>query len=273
VENLIPDVPPASKDKDNARSRHTRKHVILDPGQTFEDAYSHLKDFDTTLLIDDSESMKPYWDEVRLILQKIAPICIKYDEDGIDVEFVHHIRTRGKIDPHFTGYNNISAATGHPTMHDNVDGIWRTTTPKGRCLLGQRLGNLVGTYKYDLLLEHGKDGQKRPVMRKNYIIISAWEWEDSDSVVKTIKEAMRLVSKLCKSSNLPDDQINFNFFRVGGGNVDDEWSRFIDDDAWKGSNVMDRVKVTTWTGKPGELSEDGLLMALMGAQLQSCERI
>jgi hypothetical protein len=54
-----------------------------------EQSLDWLRCFDTMFIIDDSAAMAPYWKDVQLLIEKVAPICAKHDPDGIDLYFVN----------------------------------------------------------------------------------------------------------------------------------------------------------------------------------------
>lgn len=54
-----------------------------------DDPYAFLATFDTVFLIDDSGSMAGRsWRETRDALETIIPVCVQYDTDGIDINFL-----------------------------------------------------------------------------------------------------------------------------------------------------------------------------------------
>lgn len=61
-------------------------------GPVGDDRYAFLSSFDTVFLIDDSGSMTGRsWRETEEALETIVPICVQYDDDGIDIHFLVRI--------------------------------------------------------------------------------------------------------------------------------------------------------------------------------------
>lgn len=62
----------------------------------FGETLSFLRCFDTMFMIDDSAHIGAHWEDVRALLERVAPVCAKFDPDGIDVFFVNH-RPKGLL--------------------------------------------------------------------------------------------------------------------------------------------------------------------------------
>lgn len=52
-----------------------------------EDPLAALKKYDTSFLIDDSESMEMFWEELSGALGAVIQKAAQYDEDGVDIAF------------------------------------------------------------------------------------------------------------------------------------------------------------------------------------------
>ncbi|CDM38270.1 hypothetical protein DTO013E5_8693 [Penicillium roqueforti] len=64
--------------------------------------YAFLGQFHTIFLVDDSSSMRgELWNEAKEAIAAIAPICTKYDSEGIDIYFINH---RPKPNPNRSNY-------------------------------------------------------------------------------------------------------------------------------------------------------------------------
>lgn len=64
--------------------------------QDYGETLSFLRCFDTIFVVDDSSHIAPYWADVKALMDRIAPICAKYDPDGIDLFFLNH-RPKGLL--------------------------------------------------------------------------------------------------------------------------------------------------------------------------------
>lgn len=64
--------------------------------QDYGETLAFLRCFDTIFVVDDSTHIAPYWADVKALMDRIAPICAKYDPDGIDVFFLNH-RPKGLL--------------------------------------------------------------------------------------------------------------------------------------------------------------------------------
>ncbi|KAI3324180.1 hypothetical protein HD806DRAFT_62201 [Xylariaceae sp. AK1471] len=266
LEPTIPAGPP-ERTRERVQSR-PRGGVMPAHIGTLDDPYAALKYVNTLFLIDDSESMQKCWDEVGDILRIIAPICIEYDRDGIDIEFVNH-RASGYYVTGRSGYEHIGLMKGRLDMHDNVAGIYHSVKPKGKCRMNKRLASILDPYIYEYDIINSRGGVKRLPLPRNIIVISDLIWDADEDPVSTI---MRIARKL-DTLAAPPYQVGVQLFRVGdaGREVSDADVQYVDDQIWKEKGVRDMVDVTTWTGKPGELSPEGTLKILLGAVRRSID--
>lgn len=111
----------------------------------YGDTLSFLRCFDTMFLVDDSEHIAPFWDDVRALLERIAPVCAKFDPDGIDVFFLNH-RPKGLLSSmsfRKSGYRHLG---GRAAGADGVASLFEKVKPAGKCNLGARLTKLLSWY-------------------------------------------------------------------------------------------------------------------------------
>lgn len=111
----------------------------------YGDTLSFLRCFDTMFLIDDSEHIAPFWDDVRALLERIAPVCAKFDPDGIDVFFLNH-RPKGLLSNmsfRKSGYRHLG---GRAAGAEGVAHLFEKIKPSGKCNLGARLTKLLNWY-------------------------------------------------------------------------------------------------------------------------------
>ncbi|KAL7622443.1 hypothetical protein AAE478_007948 [Parahypoxylon ruwenzoriense] len=245
-----------------------------------DDPYAFLKHFNTVFLIDDSASMEPYWPEVGALLEKIAPICIEHDRNGIDIFFVNH-RPRGYfayslIDRGLLrmGYRNIGLMDGVREMRDNVTGILAGVKPRGKCKLDRSLGRIldhyVGAFHTMQVVRPGlSDGKVAPrrIMPLNLIVVTDGIVDDNpnDSLIRTARKLDEM--------DAPPDQVGVQFFRVGDDGKARQAMDATDDLLSDALDVRDMVDTTTWSGKPGELSPDAVLKVVLGAVERSIDKV
>ncbi|OTB01864.1 hypothetical protein M426DRAFT_323095 [Hypoxylon sp. CI-4A] len=187
------------------------------PGTPSEDPYLFLQAYDTVFLIDDSMHMTPHWNQLGALLETLAPICMAYDPNGIDMYFVNH-RPRGY---HMyaavgrreqrAGYLHIGLARGSPGMRDNVAGIFAGVVPAGRCALGHTLRHLLEGYAARYAEEKGG------VRRVFVVVFTAWVVED-DPCGPLIAAWARL-----KKSGAAGDQLVVLFVRLTESGVEARW--------------------------------------------------
>lgn len=111
----------------------------------YGDTLSFLRCFDTMFLVDDSEHIAPFWPDVRALLERIAPVCAKFDPDGIDVFFLNH-RPKGLLSNmsfRKSGYRHLG---GRAAGADGVGALFDKIKPAGKCNLGARLSKLLSWY-------------------------------------------------------------------------------------------------------------------------------
>jgi len=121
----------------SATSEAPPSYTAVDP--VADDPLAFLSEFDTTFVIDDSGSMqisKPSntptrWAQVSRALADIAPICTKYDEDGVDIYFLNN--------PDKDRYKNIKRAK---TVHE----IFNQFEPAGKTPTGKKLKAILDPY-------------------------------------------------------------------------------------------------------------------------------
>lgn len=226
---------------------------VDDYGETL----SFLRCFDTMFLIDDSAHIAPYWDDVRALMERIAPVCAKFDPDGIDVFFLNH-RPKGLLSSmsfRKSGYRHLGGRAAGP---DAVSELFSRVKPAGKCGLGARLGKLLGWYGEKL-----KADDEGAAL--NLIVITAGAFDDD--VKKPLVDVARLLDEL----KVPEHQVGIQLFQIG---QDAEVRRnfaYLDDELCKEAHTRDIVDTTTWTGEPGSLSSDDLVKVILGSVVKSLD--
>ncbi|KAI1131153.1 hypothetical protein F5Y10DRAFT_234369 [Nemania abortiva] len=267
LEETIP-AGPLERTRKQSQSRRKEKVLFLDHVGKANDPYIALKHIDTILLIDDPDSMQHCWDEVGDIIRAITPICIEYDENGIDFEFVNH-RANGHYLTGRSGYKNIGLLKGRLDMHDNVAGIYHNVKPKGKYRMDKRLASILDPYVQEYETQLNQSGGKNLIVPLNIIVISDMQWGSDQGNFDAVTRTARRLDTL----GAPRYQVGVQLFRVGdaGREMEHNTVQFIDDRIWKERGVRDMVDMTTWTGQPGELSPKGILKVLLGAVRRSID--
>ncbi|KKY32295.1 putative von willebrand factor [Diaporthe ampelina] len=225
---------------------------IGDLGETL----SFLRCFDTIFLVDDSAAMGPYWADVKALLERITPICAKYDPDGIDLFFLNH-RPKGLLSSmsfRKSGYRRIGGNTA-----DTVAGVFDRVKPSGKCNMGARLTKLFHWY-------HGMLKQDEEGAALNLIVITAGAFDDD------IKAPLVHVAKSLDEMGVPEHQVGVQLFQIGKPTLEvAQTFEYLDDQLHKEAHTRDIVDTTTWTGKPGSLSTDDLLKVVLGAVVKKLD--
>ncbi|KAI0395212.1 hypothetical protein F5Y17DRAFT_457114 [Xylariaceae sp. FL0594] len=242
-----------------------------------DDPYAALRRVDTILLIDDSDSMQSCWDEVGDFLRIVAPVITAHDSDGVGIEFVHH-RATGYHLTGRSGWRHIGNVKGRLDMCDSVAGIFHHVQPKGRKRrnkIDKRLGVLLDRYvDEDVARALSETGGKRTPPPLNVIVVTDCDWgEDGGDGLFNDDGAIARTARKLDQLHAPPYQVGVQVFRVGetGRNRTQDELKFMDDGLWKLLGVRDMVDTTTWTGKPGELSPDGILKVVLGAVRRSVD--
>ena len=261
--STIPSGPSAEPDRQAHHAgygkKFTRKDVTSD-----EDPFAYLRHFDTAFLIDDSESMRPYWGEVRELLNAIADLCVTYDKNGIDVYFVNH-RPRGSFFTGKYGYKNIGNTNGEVEFHDNIAGIFHNVEPKGKCRLGEVLGRIFDDYLHELyaVLRYTESKYLKPL---NLIVITAGHCDDNP--FRYLLGCAKRLDEL----DAPPYQLGVQLFQIGQDEgVRQKWE-YADEDLTETRGFRDIVDTVTWTGNPGELSAEAVLKVVLGSVCKSLDK-
>ncbi|KAI1384274.1 uncharacterized protein F4822DRAFT_65252 [Hypoxylon trugodes] len=224
------------------------------PGVEHTELLSFLQYFETLFLIDDSTHMKRQWSDVSALIQAVAPVCLKYDENGIDIYFINHrpMLYFPGMSVRKSGYNHIGKVHSDTGKRDSAQGIFRGVKPGGKCNLGYRLGKLLSWYIEQLKL----DPQRAPL---NVIVITAGI-SDDDFAAPLLEAAKEL-----DAMRAPAHQLGVMLFQLG----DDEEARkkfeHADDEMWKKARTRDIVDTVAWRGWPAGFGSDDMVKAVLGA--------
>lgn len=225
---------------------------VDDYGETL----AFLRCFDTMFLVDDSAAMAPYWADVKALLERITPICAKYDPDGIDVFFLNH-KPKGLLSNmsfRRSGYRHIGGDT-----IETVAAVFNRVKPSGKCNMGARLSKLL--HWYCNMLKQDEEGAAL-----NLIIITTGSFDDD------IKVPLVNVAKLLDDMQVPEHQVGVQLFQIGQPSPEVARTfEYLDDELCKETGTRDIVDTTSWTGQPGSLSTDDLLKVVLGAVVKKLD--
>ncbi|KAF9782214.1 hypothetical protein BJ322DRAFT_1074864 [Thelephora terrestris] len=59
-----------------------------------EDSLQCLVNYDVIILMDDSGSMGDYWDQATDVMERVTEVAMKYDTDGIEIQFLNSNKGR-----------------------------------------------------------------------------------------------------------------------------------------------------------------------------------
>ncbi|EMR69235.1 hypothetical protein MGN70_007539 [Eutypa lata] len=226
------------------------------PGRQHTELLSFLQYFETLFIIDDSEHMKRQWSDVSALIQAVAPVCLKYDENGIDIYFVNHrpLFYFPGMSVRKSGYNHIGQVhhSEEGSKRESAQGIFGDVKPGGKCKLGARLKKILSWYIEQLKA----DPQRAPL---NIIVVTAGL--SADDYAAPLLEA----AKELDAMRAPEHQLGVMLFQLG----DDEGARakfeHADDHMWKAAGCRDIVDTVTWRGWPASFSSDDMAKAVLGA--------
>lgn len=224
----------------------------------FGETLSFLRCFDTMFLIDDSAAIAPYWNDVQALLERIAPVCAKFDPDGIDVFFLNH-RPKGLLSNmsfRKSGYRHLG---GRAAGADGVSVLFGRVQPAGKCNMGARLSKLLGWYCDKLKVD--EEGAAL-----NLIVITAGAFDDD------VKKPLVTAAKTLDQMKVPEHQIGIQLFQIGQPSPEQKRNfEYLDDELCKETHTRDIVDTMTWTGAPGSLSSDDLVKTILGAVVKSLD--
>ncbi|KAI0017760.1 hypothetical protein F4780DRAFT_754285 [Xylariomycetidae sp. FL0641] len=200
--------------------------------------------------------MKRQWTDVEAIIQAVAPTCLKYDENGIDIYFTNHTPLLYFPGMNFrrSGYNNVGKAhrEGKDSKKDSAQGIVSSVKPSGTCKLGARLEEILSWY-----LERLRENPKYAPL--NLMVITAGISAD-DYKAPLIKAAREL-----DRMNAPQHQLGVMLFQLGEDEAVREAFEHADDEMGRKAGTRDIVDTVAWRGWPSSFGADDMVKAILGA--------
>ena len=223
---------------------------------------SLLAEVDTAFLLDNSSSMKitdrgstlNRWEQVRVALRLIAPICALYDTNGLDVYILNRL-----INSHKNRYTNVATA-------EKVEEIFNSVIITGVTPTGRRLSEILEPYLHELetKMREAKRGTLSSKVCKplNLIVITDGRADDQKYVREVIVKAARRLDDL----KADDHQIGIQFFQVGRDKKATEDLTELDDDLKVMDGVRDMVDtVAIDLEEEQELDARTILKIVLGA--------
>jgi hypothetical protein len=185
------------------------------------------------------------WRETRGALEEIAPICTRYDADGIDIYFLNEKRE----------YKNVKSST-------RVNDIFNTVVPRGGTPTGQRLHSILKPY---LARYAANPNGTKPL---NIIIIT--DGEPADDVESPIISAAKKLDQL----DAPAWQVGIQFFQVGDEPGARKHLKELDDELAElaGHDLRDIVDTVPYTNGGEVINGEGILKVVLGAVHRRLDR-
>ncbi|KAK4863970.1 hypothetical protein LT330_010325 [Penicillium expansum] len=258
--------------------------------------YAFLGEFHTIFLVDDSSSMRgELWEEAKDAIAAIAPVCTKYDSEGIDIYFINH-RPKSNSDSKYSSnytynYNYTSNPSRRPKLDaggyhniktaQRVSEIFSSVRPAGGTGVGSRLFDILDPYTK---LVEAKEAERRAQMDApgpgflvklvepvksvkpiNIITITDGVFtDDAESII--IKTAQTLDGPSCRA--IPW-QVGIQFFQIGNDEMARQYLEVLDTDLGSRCNdlhLRDIVDTVSWRNRAGErLDGYGILKTVLGA--------
>ncbi|KAM0752837.1 hypothetical protein T439DRAFT_323450 [Meredithblackwellia eburnea MCA 4105] len=217
-----------------------------------EDPLAALAKYDTHFLIDDSESMEMFWEELSVSLSSVIGKACIYDSDGVDISF----------------FNNRTVATSHNAAE--LIQLFRRVEPRKSTPTASALKRVLEPYMDNLdnwVIEGKPTGFPRP-KPLNLIVLTDGAPDRNEDPEPIIVE----IAKRLDKGRHPPFQIGISFVQIG---VDEEAAdhlRSLDDDLKSKHGIRDFVDTTLFDVQNGQLGEPYILKALLGGMSRSLDK-
>lgn len=179
-----------------------------------------LKDYDTVIILDDSESMLRLWNQACRALSTLAAVASEYDTDGIEIRFINSPM----------GKNHLKSERDVTRLFESVSPAGRT--PIGACLEDATRGLLAN-------IEKGKRHKKT-----NYLVIT--DGMATDDVEGTIVDIARRLDK----AGAPLSQLGIQFIQIGTSKSARVFLESLDNDLKEKHSIRDMVDTERYSGGP-----------------------
>lgn len=179
-----------------------------------------LKDYDTFIILDDSESMLHLWKEACRALSTLAAVASQYDTDGIEIRFLNSPM----------GGNHLKSAKDVKRLFESVSPSGRT--PIGACLRDATWGLLAN-------IEKGN-----PHKKTNYLVIT--DGMPTDDVEGTIVN----IAKRLDQAGAPLSQLGIQFIQIGTSDSARGFLESLDNDLKAKHAIRDMVDTEQYSDGP-----------------------
>ncbi|EPS25553.1 hypothetical protein PDE_00487 [Penicillium oxalicum 114-2] len=267
--------PPTYEASQRSQQDHRAKPLPAIPQNSAQidqdDRFAFLKDFDTIFLVDDSSSMSGRrWTEAEEAISAIAPICTKYDADGIDIYFLNH----HPVPPASTtgGYCNVTTA-------ESVRKIFRSVRPERATPVGRRLLHILQPYLRRVQAMQTARAANGGVLEPSlYVkpvnIITITDGQFTDDAESVIVQVARTLDRA--GCDVLPWQVGIQFFQIGENECARRFLQELDDDLGRlcrEEKVRDIVDTVPWRGISGHvLDAEGILKCVLGAVNKKYDR-
>ncbi|KAF9782213.1 hypothetical protein BJ322DRAFT_1074853 [Thelephora terrestris] len=203
-----------------------------------EDVLQYLVNYDVIILMDDSGSMslfngssKSLWDRAMEVMQKVTEVAMKYDTDGIEIQFL-----------------NSNEGRTVKSMED-VRSLFKQVKPSCMTPLGKRLDEICGAH-----LDKLKTSQPPP---KRCLIIAITDGEPTDA--PRVKSTIQRTANELHESRTPLTQLGIQFVQIGNCVAATKFLKELDDEFEK----RDIVDTVPYDGV--DLTPEQMVKILVGA--------
>jgi len=197
-----------------------------------EDDLLILRDYDTVIIVDDSGSMEPLWNQACKALAMLAVVASRYDRNGIDIYFLNNEKV-GK----------------HLKSEYAVQQIFTQVSPCGPTPIGECLERV--TSKRLRTIDKGK-----PCKKTNYLVITDGRPTDD------AEEAIVQIAKRLDKAGATLSQLGIQFIQIGSDDQARAFLEKLDNDLKEKHSIRDMVDTEPCTG--GEVTASRLTKLLLG---------
>jgi len=205
-----------------------------------EDDLAILRDYDTIIIVDDSGSMEPLWNQACRALATLAAVASRYDRNGIDVHFLNHKK-----------------AGEHLKSEHDVQDLFSEVSPSGPTPLGECLERVTHQLLKDL--DKGKSRKKA-----NYLVITDGRATDD------AEDAIVHIAKRLDKAGATLSQLGLQFIQIGSDSNARTFLERLDNDLKEKHSIRDMVDTEPYTN--GDLTATRLTKLLLGGINRKVDR-
>jgi hypothetical protein len=205
-----------------------------------EDDLAILKDYDTVIIVDDSGSMEPLWNQACRALATLATIASRYDKNGIDIYFLNHDK-----------------AAEHLKSEQDVVELFAGVSPCGPTPLGDCLERVTQPLLKNL--DKGKSHKKT-----NYLVIT--DGRPTDDAEGAIVQ----IAKRLDKAGATLSQVGIQFIQIGSDTQARKFLEKLDNELKEKHSIRDMVDTEPFVG--GDLTAVRLTKLLLGGINRKIDR-